>query len=119
MGGVTVVGADRNLDGIPDYLQYGAAPPLAAARVGGSTVIGADRNFDGVPDVLQSIPPSPLAAPAQFYPGSAPLGQVQYAPGSPYASGVLQDEKKVPEPADIINMATKESERAAAMVKTL
>jgi hypothetical protein len=128
VGGVTVVGADRNRDGVPDYLQIPPAP-MAAANVGGTMVVGVDRNRDGIPDVLQSIPPSPLSAsvtslrqPGQFIPGQPSVGQVQF-PASPSLSAASPD-PQFPvhtnhiDPAELAN-AYKETERAVGMVATL
>lgn len=47
------VGADRNLDGIPDALQARPRPP-PMAMPGPNYYMGIDRNFDGMPDVMQA-----------------------------------------------------------------
>mmetsp|Transcript_66318 Transcript_66318/g.104908 ORF Transcript_66318/g.104908 Transcript_66318/m.104908 type:complete len:301 (+) Transcript_66318:108-1010(+) len=57
------VGADRNLDGVPDALQAipPRAPHMAMAGVDSNFdgrpnyyAMGVDRNFDGIPDALQA-----------------------------------------------------------------
>lgn len=74
------VGADRNMDGIPDALQARpAAPPMAVAGVDTNfngrpnfLYVGADRNLDGIPDALQGRPyggPSPMSSFAPPRPG--------------------------------------------------
>merc|ERR1719277_1340283 len=75
---VRYVGADRNLNGIPDALEGGGASfvspgtvPMAAADV---RYVGVDYNRNGIPDALERGGASPVS------PGTVPMAaaNVQY-----------------------------------------